>query len=266
SLTLLDTPKPRNFTIKAYTLIVLGALLSTSAQATFLDIYENNVFFNSTTLGSNSLLHEGEAVSSGGINDFSGTGIDVLYSNTLDTNNLGSITWSFTNNTGFVLENAWLGGFLDLEIGHTFFDEYGQLVDVSGTGAGDSNPDSWEIDEPGYIFGDIYDNLSDGYLDKVNNVDSSFPDDVSLGLGFDLGTIYSGSTWSVTFEISDTNIGGLSITDPDSAATYFWNGSSTVSNYVQGPVSVPEPGSIALIIIGLFSTFISRRRKLNIKA
>jgi len=207
-------------------------------------------------------VHEGDASFGGDGNNFTGTGLDVLYTNTLDADNLGTMTWSFTNNTGFALENAWLGGFLDIDIdssNNTFFNEYGEFVEVSGAGAGDSNPDSWEIDEPGWLFGDIYDNLSDGYLDNSNNVDSSFPDDVSFGLGFDLGTLDSGATWDVTFEISTANIGGLSIIDPDSAATFYWNGAATVNNQTPDPVVVPEPGSIALLVMGLFSLLRLRR-------
>jgi len=259
-------PIARNLNIKAYILIFLGSVFSAGAEATFLNIQDASVFFNSTTLGSKSLLHEGDSVTGGGVDDLSGTGIEVLYENTLDADNLGTMTWSFTNNTGVDLENAWLAGFLDLDIDsseNTFFNEYGEFVDVSGAGDGDSDPDSWEIDEPGWLFGDIYDNLSDGYLDDFNNVDSSYPDDVSFGLGFDLGTLNNGATWDVTFEISAINIGGLSIIDPDSAATFYWNGSATVNKQSPEPVVVPEPGSIALLIIGILSLLGLRRRKLN---
>jgi hypothetical protein len=248
---------------KASVLFLFGSLFSVGAQATLLDIQDDNIFFNSSTLGITSLLHEGNAVTEGGINDFFDTGIQLIYTNTLDVNNLGTMTWSFTNNTGSSLENAWLGGFLDSDIdssNNTFFNEYGELVDVSGTGTADNKADSWEIDEPGYLFGDIYYNLEDGYLDNFNNVDSTTPDDVSFGLGFDLGTLTNGSTWDVVFEISTLNIGGLSISDPDSGASFYWNGTATVNNNQIVDVSpVPEPATLAIFVMGIL-TLVGIRR------
>lgn len=41
---------------------------------------------------------------------------------------------------------------------------------------------SWEIDEPGFVFRDIYDNFLLGTLD--NAIGSPLPDDVSMALGW----------------------------------------------------------------------------------
>ena len=70
--------------------------------------------------------------------------------------------------------------FLDIEIDelvNTFFNEFGSVVGAPGAGL------SWEIDEPGYVFGDIYTNFVAGALDGTNGVPSGSPDDVSFALG-----------------------------------------------------------------------------------
>ena len=65
---------------------------------------------------------------------------------------LGTILVSFTAEGA----HSFLA-FFDHEIvreNNTFFNEYGDIQRVSSTGQ------SWEIDEPGWLFGDIYDNVT----------------------------------------------------------------------------------------------------------
>jgi len=185
-----------------------------------------------------------------GLNEFQAAGLGGVFTNNLDANNLGSVTWTVTNNTGGDLTNVWFFGFLDAEIDepvNSAFNEFGTLISVNGAGSGDSVPDSWEIDEPGFSFGDIFDNLLAGSLDNTNSVPAA-PEDVSLALGFDVGDVPAGNRIIATFQISQQDIGGLSQTDPNSDVTFFFNGSVTVGPPV---VNAPEPDTLWLLGAGL---------------
>ncbi len=226
---------------------LLAVLISPAANAIMISEY--SVFLNSTSLGGTSLSNSPIGT---GVNDFLGSGIDLTFNDGLDSDGFGSVSWDFVNNTGSILEDARLFVFLDAEIDeaiNTFFNESGALVDVSGAGADDNLADSWEIDEPGFAFGDIFDNLLAGTLDNSNSVSAGFEDDVSLALGFELGDLLPGDMWTGIFETSLLNIGGLSHTDPDSGSTFYFNG--TVD--VESAAKVPEPGSLALMSIALLS-------------
>lgn len=234
--------------------ILITILMLWSSQAYSIAINQYSAFINSSSLGAVSL----EDTQIGfGFNDFSGSGLDVTFTNLLDSNDLGTVSWEVTNDSGSDLSNVSFFGFLDAEIDeaiNSFFNESGALVSVTGTGATDSAADFWEIDEPGFLFGDIYDNLLAGSLDNSNNVPAGLEDDVSLGLGFDIGTLLSGQSLLATFSISLDNIGGLSHTDPDSSSTFFFNGSAVV----QDLTVISEPGSLSMYILGLACLMIRR--------
>ncbi len=107
--------------------------------------------------------------------------------------------------------------FVDHEIDEAingFSNEYGG---VSGTPAAGQ---SWEIDEPGYSFGDIYANFAAGSLDNSNGVGAAAPDDVSMALAWDF-TLNPDEQATLSFILSQTAPPGgfyLTQTDPDSAA------------------------------------------------
>ncbi|MCX4030005.1 hypothetical protein H0A36_01950 [Endozoicomonas sp. SM1973] len=226
----------------------LLALVTYPAYA--LVIQDYSVFLHSSSLNAQSLQYNHIGA---GDNDFIGTGITVDVTDQLNNDGIGNITWNFANNTGAALKDTKLFVFLDAEIDqalNTFFNESGALVSVNGVGATDNLPDSWEIDEPGYSFGDIFDNLLAGVLDNTNTVAAGAEDDVSLALGFDLGDLVAGAKWTGTFITSLLDVGGLSQTSTDANTTFYFNGTVDVSN----PISVSEPGILSLFI--LFSLFL----------
>jgi hypothetical protein len=179
-----------------------------------------------------------------GSSEFQGAGLGVSFTNDLDVDNIGSFGWTITNETGALLRDVRFFAFLDGEIDFDFFNENGAAISVPGAGASDADPDYWEIDEPGFLFGDIFDNLLAGFLDNTNGVPAGSEDDVSLALGFDIGDLAAGAQFSTLFSISETNIGGLRQTDADSGNSFYFNGTIP-------PESVPAPAPIAMILLSL---------------
>lgn len=241
--------------------MVIGVLyavvscLSTSIKADVIDIQQYSGFLYSDTLGSSSL----EYTDIGYFQDeFSAAGLSASFQDNLDAENLGTVVWTFTNETGALLEDSWFFVFLDVEfdqLTNTFFNESGEVVSVTGSGAGDNLADSWEIDEPGYIFGDIFDHVLSGALDNSNAVPAGMEDDVSLALGFDLGDLVNGASVTGVFELSRLDIGGLAHTDADSLDTIYFNG--TVDVVVS---SVPEPSIPLLLAAPLLFLYFRHRR------
>jgi len=137
----------------------------------------------------------------------------VGYSSTLDANNLGEFGWAVTNSTAATLSNVTFLLFLDADIDrdtNSFFNEYGEFVSLAlpvFAPVGAFSAGSWEIDEPGLVFGDILINLAAGALDDLNGVPSSAPDDVSLALGFSVGSLGPGQSLITRFAISESDIG-----------------------------------------------------------
>jgi len=136
---------------------------------------------------------------------------------------------------------------------NTYFNEYGAAHGTLAAGQ------SWEIDEPGYVYGDSYANFLAGALDDSNGVPSTSPDDVSMALGWDF-ILAPGQTADLYFtltEIAPSSGFYLTQTDPDSNATlYFW---STLT--IQGGAQVPEPSSVVLLASGLAGLALARKRK-----
>lgn len=172
--------------------------------------------------------------------------------NPLHWNNLtglGSIYVS-VNNAGLTpFSNNFLAYF-DHEINQTvngFSDEYGDAVNLLSKPANQS----WEIDEPGYTFGDIYDNVTiNKALDNTNSVHSGFPDDVSMALGWDF-TLGAGESALVTLTVGEHAPASgfyLSQTDSSGDAIYYSSGLEIKGG---GPVGVPEPSTLLLVVSGL---------------
>lgn len=232
----------------------LTLLLGFSRVANAIEIYDTGAFLHTPTIGSSSLGHL-----DGVFNDFDGSGISLAFSRQTDASGYGALQWSFVNNTGKTLVNTWLFGYLDAEIDsdiNSSYNESGRLVNIGGQGGGDTAPDTWEIDEPGFIFGDIYNNLFIGSLDNTNAIPAGSENDLALALGFYLGDLFAGDSWLMTLNISPFDIGGLAHFDAHSGIEFFFNGTAEVKR----AVSVTEPSIAVLMLGGLLSLFANRRR------
>ncbi len=149
-----------------------------------------------------------------------------------------------------------IAAFFDHEIDeaiNTFFNEYGVVTGAPAAGQ------SWEIDEPGYTFGDIYANVLAGALDNTNSIPAGSPDDVSMALGWNF-VLAAGETASLTFRLTPTAPqGGFYLTqhDPDSNASIYFSSSL----FIRGGGTAPEPASLALVGAALAALAGVRRRK-----
>lgn len=149
--------------------------------------------------------------------------------------------------------------FLDLDIDeptNTFFNEFGAAIGTPSAGQ------SWEIDEPGFVFGDIFANFLASALDNTNGVPDTAPDDVSMALGWDF-TLAADEIASITFLVSETEpVSGfyLAQTDPGSSATVFFSSRLQIT---QTSVTIPEPSTAPLFGIGLLALgfLVSRRQR-----
>ncbi len=142
--------------------------------------------------------------------------------------------------------------FFDYEIDekiNTYFNESGEAI-----GTTDENL-VWEIDEPGYSFGDIYDHVLYGELfDNTNNIPVNFEDDVSMGLGylFHLES-YQSAVIDITLTTSAPG-GGFYLMHSDSESgtpnNIYFSMALNISGKppVDPPTGVPEPGILFFLM------------------
>ncbi|MDM8543756.1 PEP-CTERM sorting domain-containing protein [Desulfococcaceae bacterium HSG9] len=173
---------------------------------------------------------------------------------------LGQLSWS-TSEVGSHTFFALLDYQIDADI-NSFFNEYGYVSGSpeNGQTAGVEWQQSWEIDEPGYVFGDIYDNMLIGALDNTNGVPSGSEDDVAMALGYSF-TLEEGYQTTIDLFISDSRPESgfyMAHIDPDSNANVYLSGSI---NQTQEPV--PEPGTILLLSCGLICLFGFGRKRIK---
>lgn len=179
-----------------------------------------------------------------------------------------TLTYRFTNSGGSSFADMQFFSFVDAQIDvpvNTYFNETGQVIGSLGSGAGDADPDSFEIDEPGYVFGNVFQNLLLGTLDNTNALPVSSPDDVSLALGFQIGTLLPQQEATIRILLSEiqTSLGSFSLQHFDTELTskdvLTVSGQSSVLN----TSAVPEPSSLFLSTIGamVFLGFVRRQKR-----
>ncbi len=116
---------------------------------------------------------------------------------------------------------------------------------------------SWEIDEPGYISGNIYDNVLAGTLDNTNSVPKYSVDDVSWAMGWKF-TLAADESALIKLVLSDTAAPSegfyMEQVDPDSDKTIYFLSTLDIN-------PVPEPATLLLIGTGLAELLGIRRKK-----
>jgi hypothetical protein len=177
------------------------------------------------------------------------------------TTGLGTLSFTVTG-----AGTSTLLGFVDFDIydgnTDTFFDDTATPLVSAVTGL------SWEIDEPGYVFGDIFTNLTNGTLDNqaYNGVAQPNGEDVSMALGWTF-SLLAGQTAVVSFVTSLTDPGAagfaarLGQTSPSGDTIYFSTNLRIDGDGDPGPAPIPEPGTLALFGAGaIIGAYKLRRR------
>jgi hypothetical protein len=161
--------------------------------------------------------------------------------------------------------------FLDIELDeilNTWFNETGSAV---GTAAADQ---TWEIDEPGFgeidYIGDIFDNFMHSTLDGMVFYDGIFDefltdygrdtDDVALAMGWDF-VLAADEIATIAFSIGTTAPTSgfyLGQFDPHSERSVFLSSALSIEG---GGTTVPEPGTLSLLGLGLIVMAGLRRRR-----
>jgi hypothetical protein len=213
------------------------AFLISSADATTIDLYEYALNIDGDTY----FPFMGDALPA----SVDATGFD-------ETSGLGDIVITLPS-AGAHQVLAFFDHEID-ETTNTFFNESGEAVGSAASGQ------SWEIDEPGYIFGDIYDNFLMASLDGTNGVPAGWEDDVSMAMGWDF-SLFSGQIATITFSLGtmvpDADF-YLIHSDPDS----LFASESAQSIYLSSRLAiVPEPGTLWLLGSGLLLMFSLRRER-----
>ncbi|ESQ13236.1 MAG TPA: IPTL-CTERM sorting domain-containing protein [Chromatiaceae bacterium] len=185
-----------------------------------------------------------------GYNEFESANLEVEFQNGLDADGFGEVSYSLTNRNTFALETFWFFGYLDADVGVPFFNEYGELIAVDGSGANDPRPDSWEIAEP-YGAGGLLDKLLIGTLSDNNAVPLGSEDDVGLALGFEIAGLGVGDKLNASFVISENDIGGLRQVSASNGDGFSMNGSVSVVPANARPIPTPSPWGLILLSLAL---------------
>jgi len=167
-------------------------------------------------------------------------------------------TLEFTYNPGSA-DDYYLLAWFDHEIDYDSVNNIGYYDNETGDSHGSpAAGQSWEIDEPDYVNGDINANFLSGDLD--NGIGTSiygattFPDDVSMAMGWNFNLAANDYYAIISFLVSETEPGSgfyLSHTDPDSPETFYLSSDLTV---------VPEPATMLLLGSGLLGLAVFRKK------
>ncbi len=161
-------------------------------------------------------------------------------------------------------------GFFDYEIlqaANTYYNEYGETTGTPGAGQ------SWEIDEIGWNFGDVVDNVYAGGLDNTNGMPFGVYDDMSFAMGWDF-SLLDGDIARIDYIFTDEMPSVdfyLTQIDPDAAYQFYFYSELVIESAggPQGPTPdpdtgtnpVPEPGTAMLVLTGGLLTVWTQRRR-----
>jgi hypothetical protein len=212
----------------------LAVVPASPARAASLDLFESVVNVDGTIADS----FFGDPLPAG----VSMAGFDTM-------TGLGTVSVT-VNTAGDHFVGLWVDHEIDQFI-NTFSNENGATTNMPAMGQ------TWEIDEPGFSFGDIWnniylsDNVGGSALDNSNGVPAGMEDDVSMALGWDY-TLAAGQTAAIDFLVSETMPASgfyLTQTDPDSNYSIYF--SSTLDIRTPGAGVIPEPTTWVLYGMGL---------------
>jgi hypothetical protein len=131
------------------------------------------------------------------------------------------------------------------------------FANESGAAVGTAGTTLWEIDEPGYLYGNLFANVA-GTLDNANDVPGGGPEDISWALGRSFN-LAAGQTGTVMFQVATTTPGSafyLHQWEPG-IDLYFSVSDATITG---GQTVIPEPGTWALFGTVLAFVLVSSRK------
>jgi hypothetical protein len=113
-------------------------------------------------------------------------------------------TYTISNATSGVFSNLTFLAVVDAELSeatNTFFNEFGSWIGVPAARPGDAT--QWQIDEPGFHGGALFQKLLSGKLSNSNSIPQSAPEDVALALGFERARLWPGNALRVRVMVSE---------------------------------------------------------------